>query len=78
MRNHLLLLLAVCFLLCFASPALAADSSSPVPVLFGGFYDEFVSYWKEKIKKQNAMVIGVLIVGAIGIMIIMTSKKGKK
>lgn len=76
MRNHILLLLAVCFLLCFASPAQAADSTNPV--VFGNYFDEFVGYWKEKAKKQNAMVIGVLILGAIGILIIMTSKKGKK
>lgn len=69
------MLLALCLVLCFAGPALAAGSSGG-PV-FGNFFNEFMGYWKEKLRQQNSMVLGVLLLGAVSILIIMTSKKGK-
>jgi hypothetical protein len=74
-RTHFLLL-ALGLVLFLASPALAAGSSSGL--VFGSFYDEFIGYWKEKFRQQNAMVLGVLLLGAVSILIIMTSKKGRK
>jgi len=69
MKTHPhLFALAVGFLLLVASPALAGGSSDTA--VFGAYFDDFIAYWKEKVRQQNSIVMGVFILGAIALLII--------
>ncbi|MBA4188948.1 MAG: hypothetical protein C0467_13205 [Planctomycetaceae bacterium] len=73
--NLRLFALATCVLLLLTTPALASGVREAA--LFGGYTDDFIAYWREKVKQQNSVVIAVLIVGAIALLII-TRSKGPK
>ncbi len=60
-RNGLVGLL---FVLLLAGPADAAS-----------YYNGFVDHWKTSFGKQNTIVVGVLIAGAIGIFVITRGRK---
>lgn len=59
------LLLAV-----FAAPAAAADGS---PLLLG-YWSEFTDYWQGAFQKQNGIVVGISIIGALSLFIITRGK----
>ena len=67
--------LAAGLVLILTNPALAGHS--PDGVAFGSYLDEFIDYWKEKSKKQNSIVVMVLLLGAVALLIITGVKKPK-
>jgi hypothetical protein len=68
--------LALCLFALVASPAVASAAAPPGAV-FGNYFHDFVAYWKDKARDQNTIVFAALGVGAVAILIIVTSKKGK-
>lgn len=59
------------FLLC-AGPARAADAAPPA--LFAGFWGEFLDHWRGVFQKQNGIVMGTILMGAICLFIITRGK----
>ncbi len=70
-----LAVLAAIGLLVTASPAAAAD---PAPLLASGYWDRFVDWWLQALKKQDGIVLVVLGVGIVSVLIIITSAKRVK
>jgi hypothetical protein len=69
------LALAVFALLLTAEPVAAADAGSPA--LLAGYWAGFVDHWTGVFQKQNGIVLGTLLVGALCLFII-TRGKWKK
>lgn len=67
-RNCLLGMIA---LILVAGPAAAAAFAEQ------SYYSGFVDHWKTSFGKQNTIVVGVLLVGALGIFIITRGKRIK-
>ncbi|WP_439630479.1 hypothetical protein [Gemmata sp.] len=67
--------LATGFVLFLTNPALAG--AVPDAVAFGSYIDEFVEYWKDRAKKQNSIVVGILLLGVVALLIITGVKKPK-
>ncbi|MCE9566575.1 MAG: hypothetical protein K8U57_31515 [Planctomycetes bacterium] len=66
--NFPLFALAAGLLLLLASPALAGSSSASA--VFGSYMDEFINYWREKLRQQNSIVMGVFLLGGVALLII--------
>ena len=67
-RNCLLGMIALTFV---AGPVVAA------PFAEQSYYTGFIDHWKTSFGKQNTIVVGVLLVGALGIFIITRGKRLK-
>lgn len=67
--------LAAGLILFLTNPALAGHA--PDSAAFGSYLDEFIEYWKDKSKKQNSIVVMVLLLGAVALLIITGVKKPK-
>jgi hypothetical protein len=67
-----LLALTFCALLATAAPAAAAETSSSA--LLAGYWAGFVEHWTEVFQKQNGIVMGTLLVGAVCLFIITRGK----
>lgn len=63
---------AMLLLLLLAGPARAADA--PPPTLLAGFWGEFLDHWRGVFQKQNGIVMGTLLMGAICLFIITRGK----
>jgi hypothetical protein len=63
--------LTLLLVLSLASPAAAADHGA---ALFGGYWQQFLEFWKGMFQKQNGVVMGVLCVGAVALFIITRGK----
>ncbi len=63
---------ALLLILLFAGPARAADA--PAPALFAGYWAEFLDHWRGVFQKQNGIVMGTLVMGAICLFIITRGK----
>ncbi len=74
MRRTRAFLAALLVLPVLASPAAAADLTAAT---FGGYWGEFVEHWKGVFQRQNGIVMGVLVLGAIALFIITRGKWGK-
>lgn len=74
-RPICLFALATGLVLFLTNPALAG--TAPDAAAFGSYLDEFLDYWKEKAKKQNSIVVGVLLLGVVALLIITGVKKPK-
>jgi len=70
------LALAVFAALLTAAPASAAEAAPPT-LLAGSYWDGFVDHWSAVFQKQNGIVMGALLVGAVCLFII-TRGKWKK
>jgi len=69
-------ILALLLLAAFAVPAFAGDLALQLPVA-SGYGDGFVEYWKGTFKKQNNIVLFILLFGAFCITILVYSVKNK-
>jgi hypothetical protein len=65
---------ALLFLLLLAGPARAADASAHAPALFAGYWGEFLEHWRGVFQKQNGIVMGTIVMGAICLFIITRGK----
>lgn len=63
--------LALLLLLTFAG---SARAGAPTPVLFAGFWGEFLDHWRGVFQKQNGIVMGTLLMGAVCLFIITRGK----
>jgi hypothetical protein len=78
-------LLAALTVVFVAGPAGAAENPVPLgdstgsgsPALFANYWTGFVDHWSGVFKKQNGIVLGTLLVGAVCLFII-TRGKWKK
>lgn len=59
--------LAATVVLVAAGPVLASTSSPP---LVADYWSEFVDYWRKAFRRQNSIVMTVLVVGAVALFII--------
>lgn len=76
MTRHLCLFaVATGLVLLLTNPALAG--AAPDAAAFGSYIDEFIEYWKERARKQNSIVVGILLVGVVALLIITGVKKPK-
>jgi|GEM_PF-2943279 hypothetical protein len=63
---------------CRTSLASPLDASVAVsPVLVGGYWNDFVDFWTNSIRRQNSIVLLVLGVGAVALFIITRGNKVK-
>ena len=69
---------AVLALLVAAAPAGAAETEpGTLAPLFGGYVEGFIDHWSGVFQKQNGVVMGALLLGAVCLFII-TRGKWKK
>jgi RsiW-degrading membrane proteinase PrsW (M82 family) len=74
-RTLFLFALATGLVLFLTNPALAG--AAPDAAAFGSYIDEFLDYWRERAKKQNSIVVGILLLGVVALLIITGVKKPK-
>jgi hypothetical protein len=65
--------LAALAVLFTAAPAAAADPG-PSALIAGGYWSGFVDHWHGVFQKQNGIVMGTLVVGALCLFIITRGK----
>jgi hypothetical protein len=64
--------LALLLFLLLAGPARAAET--PAPALIAGYWGEFLDHWRGVFQKQNGIVMGTIVMGAICLFIITRGK----